>query len=139
LIVLDASLGIDWLFQQAQTSAVPAIDAALRDSAVIVPSHWPLEIANTLVPELRSQRISIFDFHAIIDRLDKLNIQVEQPIELDEIGPTTQFAVQHGLTSYDAAYVQLALQRQATLGTLDRAMRRVAATLSVPLLPLAAE
>ena len=77
MIVLDASLGIDWLFQQAQTSAVPAIDAALRDSAVIVPSHWLLEIANTLVPELRDQRISISDFHAIIDRLDKLDIRVE--------------------------------------------------------------
>jgi predicted nucleic acid-binding protein len=139
LIVLDASLGIDWLFQQAQSTAVPAIDAALRDSAVVVPSHWPLDVANALVPELRGQRLSIADFHAIIDRLDELNIRVEQPIGHDKIGPTTQFSVQHGLTAYDAAYVQLALQRQATLGTLDRAMRRAAAALNVPLLPAATE
>jgi predicted nucleic acid-binding protein len=47
-----------------------------------------------------------------------------------------QFAVTHGLTSYDAVYVQLAIQHEATLATLDKAMRRAATRLNIPLLPV---
>jgi predicted nucleic acid-binding protein len=48
------------------------------------------------------------------------------------------FAVTHDLTTYDAAYVQLALHYRATLATLDRAMRAAAVRLNIPLLPAAA-
>jgi predicted nucleic acid-binding protein len=70
-----------------------------------------------------------------MDKLDLLGIQLEPAISLDEIGPLTQFSVTHGLTAYGAAYVQLALQRDATLATLDHAMRTAAAKLNIPLLP----
>ena len=66
-----------------------------------------------------------------------LGIRVEPPIHLDEIGPLSQFSVAHNLTAYDAAYVQLALQLQATLATRDKAMRAAAARLGIALLPAA--
>jgi predicted nucleic acid-binding protein len=136
LIVLDASTAIDWLFEQTPASA--SLDAALRDAPVIVPSHWPLEIANTLRSDLRDRKVSIADFHAIIDRLDALDFRIEQPIDVHEIGPLSQFAVTHDLTACDAAYVQLALQQQGILATLDRAMRKAAAFMNIPLLPATA-
>lgn len=135
MIVLDASLAVDWLFDEAPTSASHDVDYALSDSPVMVPAHWPLEISNTLRPDLRDKKISIADFHSIMVRLDRLDIRVQAPTDLDEIGPLSQFAVTHNLTTYDAAYVQLALHQQATLGTLDHAMRRAAKALNIPLLP----
>jgi predicted nucleic acid-binding protein len=138
LIVLDASLAIEWLFDQSNKAISSNIQDALSTSPVIVPSHWPLEISNTLRPDLRDHKLSIADFHTIMDRLDMLNIRIQHPIDLDEIGPLSQFSVTHGLTAYDAAYVQLALQHQATLATLDIAMRRAATKLNIPLLPAAA-
>ena len=137
MIVLDASVAIDWLFDWRPAFARSDINLALADVQVIVPSHWPLEICNTLRPDLRNQKISIADFHAIMERLDLLDIRVEPPTDLDEIGPLSQFSVTHDLTAYDAAYVQLALQRQATLATFDRAMRAAATRLNIPLLPAA--
>lgn len=135
MIVLDASLVIAWLM----TEKLPAGDtdaySDLSDNVLVVPSHWPLEISNALRSRIKSNRISISDFHDIVERFDLLNVEVQSPLELDEIGHLAQFAVTHELTTYDAAYVQLALQRRVPLATLDRAMRAAATKLNIPLLP----
>jgi predicted nucleic acid-binding protein len=138
LIILDASVAIEWLLEENPKAVSFEVYDALSGRPLLVPSHWPLEIANTLRPDLRDNRISIADFHAIMERLDRLDIRVQAPLDFDEIGPLTQFAVAHKLTTYDAAYVQLALGQGATLATLDRAMRSAAMTLNIPLLPAAA-
>ena len=136
MIVLDASLMLEWLVGTNRRSAFPEIYEALSHVPVVVPSHWALGIGNTLRPELRSQRLSIVDFHSIMEEFDRVDIRIQPPIDLDEIGPLAQFAVTHNLTTYDAAYVQLALQHSATLATLDRAMRSAAIALDIPLLPV---
>ena len=81
-------------------------------------------------------RLGPVDFHAIVERLDLINVRVEPSIELDEIISLAQFAAAHDLTTYDAAYIQLALSRRCALATLDNAMRRVATRLGVNLLPV---
>lgn len=135
MIVLDASLVIAWLMTEKLPSADTDVYNDLPDNVLVVPSHWPLEISNALRSRIKSNRISISDFHDIMERFDLLNVEVQSPLELDEIGPLAQFAVTHELTTYDAAYVQLALQRRVPLATLDRAMRTAAMKLNIPLLP----
>ena len=138
MIVLDASLMLEWLVGKDGRMAFPDIYEALSQVPVFVPSHWPLEIGNTLRPELRSRKLSVADFYLIMDEFDGVDIRVQSSFELDEIGPLAQFAVAHDLTTYDAAYVQLALQLGASLATLDRAMRAAAAALNIPVLPAVA-
>ena len=70
-----------------------------------------------------------------MERIDLVTIRVEPSIELDEIGALALFAVANELTTYDAAYVQLAARHELKLVTLDRAMRISAAKLNIPLLP----
>jgi predicted nucleic acid-binding protein len=137
LIVLDASVAASWLLGERPVPIGLELFSSNPDTAIIVPGHWPLEISNTLRTHFQAGRISVADFHHIMDRLDLLTISVQSAIELDEIGPLAQFSVAHGLTTYDAVYVQLALSQQATLATLDQAMRRAAAALNIPLLPAA--
>ncbi|MGE3991376.1 type II toxin-antitoxin system VapC family toxin, partial [Pseudorhodoplanes sp.] len=105
------------------------------DGEAVAPAHWPLEIANALCGPAKAERLSSSDFQNIMDDLDQLKIQIEPAIHPDEIGPLVQFAVANGLTTYDAAYVQLAFQRQAVLVTLDKTMRKAARELGVTLLP----
>ena len=62
-------------------------------------------------------------------------IDVEPPIEIDEITSLAIYARTHGLTVYDASYLQLAAQRGAILATLDNAMRAAAGRQNIPLLP----
>ena len=47
---------------------------------------------------------------------------------------TTALARQYGLTVYDAAYLELAMRRGATLATDDRTLSRAATAAGVPLL-----
>lgn len=135
MIVLDASLVMAWLVAEQLPAADADVYETLPANLILVPSHWPLEIGNALRSRMRTGQLSFGNFRAIMDRLDLLNIQMQDPIAVDGIGPLAQFAVTHNLTTYDAAYVQLALQRAVPLATLDRAMRSAAVTLNIPLLP----
>jgi predicted nucleic acid-binding protein len=136
LIVLDASVAASWLLAEPAFVTTDIL-AAEPDVPILAPSHWTIEIANTLRTHVRSGRISVADFHAIMDRFDLLNISILPPVAPDEIGPLVQFALAYNLTAYDAAYVQLALHERATLATLDRTMRSAAGILNIPLLPAA--
>jgi predicted nucleic acid-binding protein len=42
-------------------------------------------------------------------------------------------AEKHGLTNYDAAYLELAIRRNIALATTDQALRRAATRAGVPL------
>jgi len=134
LIVLDASLVIAWLLSEEQSPNNDLL-SALPDVDVVVPAHWPLEVANMLRTYVKSGRLSANDFLRIIDDLDQLTLHIEPPPSTDEIGPIAHFAIANELTAYDAAYVQLALQQNALLATYDTAMRRAAQRLNIPLLP----
>jgi predicted nucleic acid-binding protein len=135
LIVLDASLMIARLLSESHGG----LDADLYDlidaSQVMVPSHWPAEISNGLWTNIRRGRVAVSDIEAIAASLSTFELTVSPTIALHEVGALTQFAVEHGLTSYDAAYVRIALEQSATLATLDRAMRAAAQRLNIPLLP----
>jgi predicted nucleic acid-binding protein len=127
-----------WLLGEQPLANATGLHTDLRDIPIIVPSHWPIEIGNALRTRMQAGRLSIADFHGMIERLDLISIRVEPAIDLDEIGPLAQISMTHGLTTYDAAYVQLALQHGAALATLDNAMRAAATKLNIPLIPAAA-
>jgi predicted nucleic acid-binding protein len=138
LIVLDASLMVEWLLGAERKTVARDAYERLRSESIVVPSHWPVELANALRSHLRSAKLSVSKMHALIDQFDLLQIDVEPSITLDEIGPLAHFAATHALTAYDAAYVQLAFHRRAILATLDGAMRDVAHHLNIPVLPVRA-
>jgi predicted nucleic acid-binding protein len=135
LIVLDASVMVAWLLGEPAIAQDTELDAGLRDEEIAVPSHWPVEISNVLRTHLKAGRLSVSDFHAIMERIDLVAIRIEPTMYLDEIGPLAVFAVTNELTVYDAAYVQLASHHGLKLATLDRAMRAAATKLNIPLLP----
>jgi len=135
LIVLDASLFIAWLVTEELPSANTRIYETVPANVLVVPSHWPIEISNALRSRMRAGQLSVTEFQSIMERFDQLTVHVHPPLELDEILPFANFALTHNLTTYDAAYVQLALGRNIPLATLDRAMRTAAQRLNIPLLP----
>ena len=134
MIVLDASLMTAWLLNEPAPAAQGIYDI-LADRPVVVPRHWPIEVSNALRTSLRIGRIGPTEFHDILNRLDLLQIEVEPSLHLDEIIPLAQFASDHELTAYDAAYVQLALGRRFALATLDNAMRACRHRLGIAVLP----
>ena len=133
MIVLDASITVGWLFNEAASS--PQIDNILATKSIIVPAHWTAEIGHAALKALRRKIISPERIDAIGDDLGHLAITIEPPIAIDQMLTMLRFARTHGLTMYDAAYVHLALSRQAELATLDKAMRGAALRLAIAVWP----
>jgi predicted nucleic acid-binding protein len=129
--VVDASIALSW-YLPGETSAVSeAAFARLRDTDGVAPILWWFEIRNILVISERRGRITSAQSVQVLARLDEL------PLRLDA-APASEtvlaLARAHGLTVYDAAYLELALRLMIPLATLDRALASAAPAAGVELL-----
>lgn len=99
-----------------------------------MPALWHFEVANVLAIAIRRQRISIEAARVFIERLQRLPIKVEerdQPVTSEELLP---LAVAHGLTAYDAAYLELARRKRWPIATLDQRLIAAARKESIQIL-----
>ena len=128
--VIDASVSAAWVFDDESDPGADAVLDEIRSGEVIgvVPQHWKAEIANAIMyGEIRG-RIS---WEAIPSRLAGLNrLQITTDTALNILA-TLDLARRHGLTVYDALYLELAIRRNAPLATLDDKLRRAASEAGV--------
>jgi predicted nucleic acid-binding protein len=68
------------------------------------------------------------------DDLARLPIETEPALASVQAKTVLAFVEKHGLTVYDAAYLELAQRRQLPLGTLDADLRKAAQVEGVTLL-----
>jgi predicted nucleic acid-binding protein len=135
LIVLDASIAVAWPLNEPGFSASELNDALTKNQA-IVPAHWPIELGNALLTAVRQKRISFERLTRISVEIEGLDVAVESPAAPNRFSALIEFAADQGLTLYDAAYVDLSMTKNATLATLDKAMRQTARRLNLNVLPV---
>jgi predicted nucleic acid-binding protein len=132
--VIDASVAMTWLFKDEITPATQRLLKELSNKSGLVPAWWYVEIANVLALAERKGRVNtaeIVDFIAVL---------ASAQIEADNEAPQRAFTHllplcrNHGLTSYDAMYLDLAQRRKLPLATLDEPLRKAAKKLGVKLL-----
>ena len=125
--VVDASVGFAWVYQG---QATPESDQLLNDVAagatVIVPALWHLEIANVLLIAQRRHRLTTFQRKAAMEKLTALQFTVDEEGARHAFGKTSELAENHGLTIYDATYLELALRRSLPLATRDVSLKTAA-------------
>lgn len=129
--MVDASIALSWYLPGEGSATAEAAFARLRDSDAAAPILWWFEIRNILVMSERRQRITPAQTAQILTRLAEL------PLRLDvapESAVVMGLARDHGLTVYDAAYLELALRLAIPLATLDRALADAASAAGVELL-----
>ena len=130
-LVVDASVALVWLFEdEDQPGAERALDR-LEEAGAVVPQLWHLEIRNSLLTAERRGRISLDEIDERLDALSDLPIQIDEDPDLRS---AFDLARRHGLSFYDALYLELAKRQRAELATLDRVLSRAAASEGVPLL-----
>jgi predicted nucleic acid-binding protein len=131
--VLDVSVTLAWCFEDAaHPVAERALGALEAGGQAIVPALWRLELANVLVMAERHKRLLEADTARFLCLVDGLAIQV-----VPDHGPTASLvalARSHGLTAYDAAYLDLALRTALPLATLDSRLGDTAKAAGVTLL-----
>ena len=117
--VLDASVVAAWaLPDESRNAAAAALARDLDRAPGIAPGIFWYEIRNVLVRAERQGRIGQDEVERFLGRLSAI---VEIDHDHNE-AITLGLAREHGLTVYDAAYLEMALRRRADLATFDRAL-----------------
>lgn len=135
-LVIDASMALAWVFEREQTSDAARANrllAACGDQAWWVPGLWHLEVVNALLVAERRRVIESSASDLFLARLSGLPICMDGDLGPEQQPRLTALARAHGLSSYDATYLDLAQRLGATLASFDRKLNQTAADLGVPL------
>jgi predicted nucleic acid-binding protein len=133
-LVLDNSVTMAWVYASETTPAVRAVFDVVIANGAWVPELWRLGVANVLEMGVRRGRNDAAFRDATLADLALLPVRIDQNTSLQAWGPTMELAARHGLTLYDAAYLELALRRGLPLATLDAELRSAAQKEGVVLL-----
>ena len=131
--VVDASVALSWCFEDEGGEYAENVLRSLRISEAVVASHWALEVTNGLLIAERRGRIADRDAAAAMRLITGLPIVIDPVARRRAFESTYALARRHRLTSYDAAYLELASRMRIPLATLDRELRTAAADDGVPL------
>ena len=124
-VVVDASAAVELIAGEDVARAGWArqwVDWAESGTMLLVPAHFGAEVANAL---LLGRRLSESDAAASLGRLWATGLEVADRGASGLLG-SLELAARHGLSVYDAAYLDLALDVDGELATLDGALRQAA-------------
>lgn len=134
--VLDASVTLCWLLAVDKpadmTYALKVLDS-FKESQSIVPSIWALEVANVIAKAESRGLVTEARAQAFITLLERLNVAEDMATASQALGETLNLARRNKLSSYDAAYLELALRTGLPLATLDADLAKAAKKAGVPL------
>ena len=130
-IVLDVSIAAAWCFQDEQADAADQAFDELPRVGGVVPGIYRYEMRNVLVVNERRGRIDQAGSARFLMRLRELRLLQDDAHDEDTV---MALARKHGLSAYDAAYLETALRRGDALATLDRDLASAAAAEGVALL-----
>jgi predicted nucleic acid-binding protein len=116
--VIDASVTMPWFFPDEATAFTESLLDGLGDQPVWVPALWVLECANVLQSAQRRQRLFAARRAEIAAQLSALPVHIDH--EPMDIVALDRLAAAHGLSAYDAAYLELAMRRSLVLVSLDQ-------------------
>jgi predicted nucleic acid-binding protein len=134
-LVLDSSVTVAWLIRDEDTVAVRRVLDLVTRHGAVVPSLWRLEVANTLLVAVRRGRLTTAQRTRALHGLAGLPIEIDPQTGDHAWSATLDLAEQHGLSVYDAAYLELASRRSLPLVTFDRELAAAAEAHGVPRLP----
>ena len=132
--VIDCSVTMAWCFEDEHTPATDGLLARVIEAGAVAPAIWPLEVCNVLLGAARRKRIPAEAVSQVAQRIAALPIAVDTEGVALTWSNALQLAERHGLSSYDASYLELAQRKALPLATLDDALRRTAITAGVALL-----
>jgi predicted nucleic acid-binding protein len=133
--VFDASVCVAWCFDDETTEWVANLFLPLTSAdRIIVPAHWPVEIANTFLQAQRRKRVTTYQIEGFWSQLARLPFAVEPPLITSQAKDVLRLSEKHSLTAYDGAYLELAKRDRIALATLDTQLASAAKNEQITLL-----
>ena len=116
-----------WYIEDQKTSYTEGVFECLAlGDEILVPAIWPLEIVNSLVIALRQKDITSAQLEIFVADLKELPVEVDLQGAARAYSSILQISRRHQLSSYDAAYLDLALFEGLPLATVDKNVRSAA-------------
>ena len=132
--VLDCSIAMSWCFEDEMDKYTESILDMLVEQQAIVPSIWTLEIINVLLVGEKRKRLTKASSLRFIELLYSLPIIVDHSESESMTYELYSLGHEYNLTSYDSAYLELAMRKGVPLATKDKDLKKAARKCGVELL-----
>lgn len=132
--VIDCSVAVTWCFEDEATPASDGLLDRLGEESAAAPGIWPLEIGNVLVMAERRGRINAAQIAEFVALVRELPVAIDEETPDRALDEVMALARSKGLTTYDAAYLELAMRLGVPLATQDKELRQAAEELGTPVL-----
>ena len=123
-----------WCFEDERTAASEALLGRLPECELCVPALFLWELGNVLLISERRGRITTADRSRFLALVVQLDLQIDPADPHVVWHDVLSLAAQHRLTSYDAAYLELAMRGGLPLASRDNALLEAARSCGLGLL-----
>jgi predicted nucleic acid-binding protein len=134
-LVVDSSALCALCFEDERSEHSTALLDALEGGEIWAPALVLWEVGNVLLMAERRRRISQAERVQALRLMNDLGLNLDPPSSVVVWNAVVALAEQTGLTSYDAAYLELALRLETPLASRDQQLIEQAQRLGVPLQP----
>lgn len=127
--VLDNSVAMRWILESHKVSDQDYAEKVLKSFSTeeaLVPNLWHLEASNVLLGAEKCSEINTGEIEGFICQLENLPIQVDPLTAHQSFSRTLALGRAYNLSSYDAAYLELAIREGIPLATLDKDLLKAA-------------
>ena len=127
--VLDNSVAMRWLLASEKTSDqkyAEKVLTSLTNADAHVPNLWHLEATNVLLGAEKRLETNSSEIEGFISQLENLPLHVDSLTSHQAFSRTLALARAYKLSSYDAAYLELAIREGLPIATLDKLLIKAA-------------
>ncbi len=127
--VLDNSVAMRWLLASDKKNDQAYAELVLNsliDAEVLVPHLWHLEVVNVLLSAEKRGELDSGEVERFIAQLESLPVQVDPMTSQKAFSRTLSLSRLYKLSSYDAAYLELAIREGLPLASLDKDLIKAA-------------
>jgi len=122
-----------WCFENTSTRySEEVLEQLVVGQQAHVPVLWLYEVVSVLAKAQRNAAITPDKAHGFLEDLRSFDIAVDDSFGRI-FGDVHSLAVEHGLSGYDAVYLELAIRKGLPLATLDEDLQKAARTAGVEL------
>lgn len=128
-------MALAWSLAEADSARAARFFGGLDPAVELwVPSLWWHETANALLIAERRGRTTEADAVRALELFRALSPETDFAAGPEPLWRWRSLGREHGLSAYDAAYLELAARRQLGLATLDKELAKAARAAGVPAL-----
>lgn len=127
--VLDNSVVTAWYFENQATAYSDGVLQRMGGDVAHVPALRPLEFSNVMRKSISGKNISETRAREIIAQNERWKILVDSTVP--RTGDILSLSLAYGLSSYDAAYLDLAIRLHLPIAAKDGALRAAAVAAGV--------